>query len=769
MSGKYALIIGNTDYTDPGLAKLSAPGKDAQAFAHVLESKDICAFDNVQVMLNEPEPSVREAIDAFFDEKKPDDLLVLYFSGHGVRDEYGSLYLALKNTNRLRLRSTAIESDFIRKSMDQSRSKRQVLILDCCNSGAFAQGTKGVAGVSIGTASAFEGTGYGRVVLTASDSTQFAWEGDKIIGDTQNSLFTYFLVKGLQGEADRDGDGRITIDELYDYAYEQIVNSTPKQTPGKWSYKQQGEIVLRQSSRPEDVKPGKLPDDLLDEADDTRPYVREAAVQKLAKILQGRNRGMARSAKEALERIAQDENTTRRVVQAATEALEAYRRAPEASSAEQISESAGQPVVAEQKDRVKEAAAKLRAREVTQQLAARDAKQAVRTAAAKERSVARVLWRKFGIVGIALMTVAVLGYAATQFVVPYVVSSLATPTPNNGPALTQTAAQLGITGPISLNADGSVESIAFSPDGRMLVSGTDNHDLILWDTASHQPIGGPMPGHKDQVNSVAFSPDGKLLASGSSDNTILLWDVATRLPTGAPLTGHTDRVTSVAFSPDGKILASGSADATVRLWDVDTRQPIGDALKWHTDVVESVAFSPDGMNLASGGDDHTIILWDIATREPIGAPLRQHTDSVRMLAFSPDGKILASASADQSVILWNVETQKPIGKPLQGHSDPVTCLAFSPDGKVLASGSYDGTVGLWDVEKEQAIGQPLKGKLSPVLSVAFAPDGRTLAAGAQDYTILLWNFSSTLGAKSPSQQSTGQLLLRQSAPELTGQ
>src|SRR5512138_2651650 len=216
-----------------------------------------------------------------------------------------------------RLHSTAIESDFIRKSMDQSRSRRQLLILDCCNSGAFAQGTKAATGDSIGTASAFEGTGYGRVVLTASDSTQFAWEGDKVIGQIDNSLFTHFLITGLEGDADQDGDGRITIDELYDYAYGQIVKVTPKQTPGKWSYKQQGEIVLRQSTRVEDVRPMPLPDDLLGEIADTRPYVREAAVQKLTQIIEGKNLGLRRSALEALQKIASDEDTTRRVAEAA--------------------------------------------------------------------------------------------------------------------------------------------------------------------------------------------------------------------------------------------------------------------------------------------------------------------------------------------------------------------------------------------------------------------------------------------------------------------
>jgi formylglycine-generating enzyme required for sulfatase activity len=319
MSGKFALVIGNTEYNDSGLAQLSAPGKDAEDFARVLKSKDICGFDDVKILVNQPSSSVIEEIDEFFDQKKPDDLLVLYFSGHGVKDEIGSLYLAFKNTVRSRLRSTAIKSDYIREAMDQSRSKRQVLILDCCNSGAFSEGTKSEIGGVMGMTKAFQG--YGRFVLTASDATQFAWEGDKFIGETNNSLFTHFLVKGLEGEADSDGDGKITVDEIYDYTFQQISKVTPKQTPTKSSSKQEGEIILRENMRIEDIKPIALSDDLTNEIDDTRPYVREAAVQKLEKILKGRNIGLARSAREALEKIAEDENTTRRVAQLAAQAL----------------------------------------------------------------------------------------------------------------------------------------------------------------------------------------------------------------------------------------------------------------------------------------------------------------------------------------------------------------------------------------------------------------------------------------------------------------
>ncbi len=316
MASKFALVIANTEYTDPGLAQLTAPGQDARELVRVLDSPDLCAFDDVVILVNENSLKVSETIDYFFSKRRPDDLLMMYFSGHGVRDEYGSLYLAVANTHRDRLRSTAIKADFIREAMDQSRSKRQILVLDCCNSGAFAQGTKAEIGGSIGTAKAFEGTGYGRIVLTASDATQFAWEGDKVIGkEIANSLFTHFLIKGLEGEADQDADGKITIDDLYEYAYDQIVRLTPKQTPGKWSYKQQGEILLRENLQPKDVKPAPLPDELLELTNHQNSGVRKAAVQDLVDLLDGKHLGLARAAQEKLREMAEaDDSLTLRKI-----------------------------------------------------------------------------------------------------------------------------------------------------------------------------------------------------------------------------------------------------------------------------------------------------------------------------------------------------------------------------------------------------------------------------------------------------------------------
>jgi len=193
------------------------------------------------------------------------------------------------------------------------------------------------------------------------------------------------------------------------------------------------------------------------------------------------------------------------------------------------------------------------------------------------------------------------------------------------------------------------------------------------------------------VISVAFSPDGQTIASGSADNTVRLWDLQGQ-PIGQPFQGHTSWVTSVAFSPDGQTIASGSWDNTVRLWDLQG-QPIGQPFQGHTNAVFSVAFSPDGKTIASGSLDNTLRLWDLQG-QPIGQPFQGHTASVLSVAFSPDGKTIASGSSDNTVRLWDLQGQ-PIGQLFQGHTNAVISVAFSPDGQTIASGSWDKTVRLW--------------------------------------------------------------------------
>ncbi|KAK7030170.1 WD40 repeat-like protein [Favolaschia claudopus] len=285
----------------------------------------------------------------------------------------------------------------------------------------------------------------------------------------------------------------------------------------------------------------------------------------------------------------------------------------------------------------------------------------------------------------------------------------------------------------------SVTSLAFSPDGQHIVSGSGDRTLRIWDANTGAPIGNPLQGHTDWVRCVTFSPDGQHIVSGSDDNTVRIWDISTGTPIGDPLQGHTDWVRCVAFSPSGQHIVSGSDDKTVRIWDTGTGAPIGDPVQGHTGWVISVAFSPDGQHIVSGSGDETVRIWDTSTSAPIGDPLQGHTDYVRCVAFSPGGQHIVSGSDDKTVRIWDTGTGAPIGDPLQGHTDYVRSVAFSPDSQHIVSGSDDKTVRIWDTGTGAPLGNPLRGHTDWVRCVAFSPGGQHIVSGSDDKTVRIWD------------------------------
>ncbi|KAK6500111.1 hypothetical protein TWF481_010469 [Arthrobotrys musiformis] len=296
---------------------------------------------------------------------------------------------------------------------------------------------------------------------------------------------------------------------------------------------------------------------------------------------------------------------------------------------------------------------------------------------------------------------------------------------------------------------GNVQTVAFSPDGRLLVSGDSNSSICLWvpETGEHIRT---LEGHTSSVAKVAFSFDGKYLASASYDNTVRIWDVVL----GQELEvfkGHTAWVIDFAFSPDGKLLASASVDRTIRLWDAvierqitetEQRTPVIEgretATRWqervlqcHTDWVEKIAYSPDGKLLVSASTTSTITLWDPKTGGKIKVFSRLQYDYQHSLAasvaFSPDGKQVASAFKN-TVIFWCVMTGQQLQK-YQKDSIEYWGIAFSPTGKDLASATDTGTIELWDVATGRGV--TIFGMDSGTTNaVTFSPDGKVVASAS---------------------------------------
>ena len=308
-SARSALIVATGRYDDPALAGLRGAAADVDALAAVFGDPEIGGFD-VQTVVDQPAHVVSEAVEEFFADRSPDDLLVLHFSGHGIKNQDGELHFAAANTRLTRLASTSVASHFVNRQMNASRSRRIVLLLDCCYAGAFDRGMTARGGTGVEIQERFEGRG--RAVITASGALEYAFEGDHLTTDepAQPSVFTTAMVRGLTtGEADRNQDGWVGLDELYDYVYDAVREVAPQQTPGKWTFGVQGDLHLARRGRPV-TEPSPLPAELQQSVDSPLAGVRAGAVTELARLAAGQHAGLALAARLALGRLADDDSRT---------------------------------------------------------------------------------------------------------------------------------------------------------------------------------------------------------------------------------------------------------------------------------------------------------------------------------------------------------------------------------------------------------------------------------------------------------------------------
>ncbi len=304
--GRYALIVAVSDYRDAKLRRLRAPAADAERLGAVLHDPEIGAFD-VEMALDEDEAQLRRRIARFFSARRPDDLLLVHFSCHGVKDQAGELYLAAADTELGDLLgATGISATWLSEQIGRSRSRRVVVLLDCCFSGSFPFGMRSRAGQEVNVREHLEGRG--RAVITASSAMEYSYEGDELSGEGEPSIFTDAVVDGLQsGRADRDGDHWVSVDDLYDYVYDRVKETTPHQTPNKLSTLE-GPLYIARSRYERPVEPVALPRELADLVGHPYAGARLGAVDELVKLLSSQNPGIRMSARLALEQLVDDDS-----------------------------------------------------------------------------------------------------------------------------------------------------------------------------------------------------------------------------------------------------------------------------------------------------------------------------------------------------------------------------------------------------------------------------------------------------------------------------
>jgi WD40 repeat protein len=656
MAIREALIVAVSEYEDPKLSGLRAPAADARALAEVLGDPDIGGFD-VETLLDPDERSLRYRLATFLSRRSPDDLLVVHFSCHGVKDEFGDLYLAARDTKQDLLSATGLASTWLNEQITRCRSKRIVVLLDCCFSGSFPFGTRVRASATVDAHSLLQGRG--RAVISSSNAMEYAWEGDQLTGEGLPSVFSGAVVEGLRtGRADRDGDHWISVEDLYGYVSDRVKEQSSVQTPRIQS-DLDGTLYLARSSYEPPVEPATLDAEITGLINSNLAGARLAAVEELSPLLRSPNRAMVLAARSALEILLDDDS--RRVSDRASQVLAEIFAATSATapktrtlrkSVESKSNSPPRKAVSRRPATTKKTVAKRPA----------TTKKAESRVIVGAREIARITHQR--------------DVYAASFSPD--TSLVVTGSRDKTARISETRTGHEIA---RVTHQRDVCAASFSPDGSLVVTGSRDASARISEARTGREIA-QIP-HDDSVYAASFSPDGSQVVTGSGDKTVRISEARTGREI-ARIT-HDGSVAAASFSPDGSRVVTGSLDKTARIFDARSGREIGRIT--HDGSVYAASFSPDGSLVVTGGREKTARISEVRTGREIARIT--HEDSVLAASFSPDGSSVVTGSVDKTARISAARTGHEIVRVT--HRNAVHAVSFSPDGSLLVTGSWDKT------------------------------------------------------------------------------
>jgi hypothetical protein len=650
-AGRYALIVANDQHDDPKLRSLRSPAEDADALARVLGDPAIGGFE-VDLVHNVPEHILRMKVSDFLtaDDRLTDDTLLLHFSCHGVKDDAGRLFFASPNTQMHNLKGTALSASWLAECIEDSRSRKILLLLDCCYSGAFSDTRRARAGDAAHPLEPLRG-GTGRVVLTATSELEYAWEGDTRSGEPTPSVFTSALIKGLEtGEADRDGDQRIAVGELYDYIRDQLSDDGVPQRPGMDSQLRGETLYVARTSH---ITVVELRADMAQRLRDPAPSTRLGLVGDLLAVAQAGG-GEGISARAALAELAADDDSlrVRRTAQAAIDELEP-------AEGEAPAPIPGPPPADPGREHVPCVAAPAPPSAPVESL---PPPSPLWDAARAREEV--VLQHDDAVLAVAFDAEGEL---------------LATGSRDGATRLWRTA-----TGELlaCLPCDDWVLGVAFAPGGRRLATAGRDRTTRVWELDSATELGRLTD---ELVWDVAFSPDGERLATAGAAGEAHVWDAGNGDELATLV--HGASICAVRFSHDGLLLATAGG-ITAHVWDIAAEREV--AAVTAAGPVRAIAFADSRRAVAASfGASAPACLWDV---RDAASGVEIAPAGLRFATFDAHARQLAGGAAEPDVRLWARDGHE-LGR--LAIESPPSAAAFSPDGHSLAIASRNGTTRIW--------------------------------------------------------------------------